>query len=88
MDDIWVNLNDLYQIIRRMRKDDIATVHLSINDPEEDEGEVIPASLSVSGIKSADPDTELEYAEPDDLPAIEGLKPSVCYPVDLLEDSE
>lgn len=61
MDTITVNLNDLYQLIRRMRRDDMAYVTLSILPPEVIDGESCPASLELEGIRSSEPDIAVNY---------------------------
>lgn len=79
MSDMWVNLNDLYQLLRRMRKDDISTVHLSFTEPSEFNGHVFPASLALSGIKAADPDTEISYTDDDEIASVDVKTPSAGY---------
>lgn len=83
MTDIWVNLNDLYQLIRQMRKDNIGVVHLVLNDPDEFDGDVIPGSLSLSGIKSSDPNMEIDYTDDEPLTALDIPSPSSGCSVSL-----
>lgn len=74
-DTIIVNLTDLYRIIRQMRKDDMAYVELTISPPEAYEGDVIPAQVALSGIKSSDPDFFVDYesVEAADVPRPRGV---------------
>ena len=61
MDEIIVNLNDLYNIIRRMRRDDMTYVELHICPPEVMDGKSYPASLDISGIQSSRLNVSVDY---------------------------
>lgn len=61
MDEIIINLNDLYNIVRRMRRDDMTYADLRICPPEVIDGELCPASLEIYGISSSSPDMAIDY---------------------------
>ena len=73
MDTIVVNLTELYQIIREMRKHDMSYIELSIAPPDEFAGEQYPASLDIAGIKSSEPSVRVEY---DSIDAVDVPPPS------------
>ena len=68
MTTITVDLTQLYTLIRRMRRDDMTYVSLSIDPPDDAGGISLPACLSVSGIRSAEPDVAVEYDPIDAVP--------------------
>lgn len=61
MDKIIINLNDLYDVVRRMRRDDMSYVELQLCPAEVIDGELCPASLEISGIRSSNPDMAVDY---------------------------
>lgn len=60
MNQIWVDMTKLYNELRRMRKSDISYVCLTLDEAEGSGDDYLPACLSLSGIKSSDPDFEIE----------------------------
>ena len=60
MNHIWVNMTELYNELRKMRKNDISYVCLSIDEAEQCGDLYLPACLSLSGIKSSAPDFEID----------------------------
>lgn len=61
MDTIAVNLTELYNTLRRMRRDDMANVIISIVPPDTEDGEDSPACLFITGIRSSEPDIGVDY---------------------------
>ncbi len=85
MNSIWVNANELYQIIRHMRRDNISAVCLRIREPVDDgDDDPLPATLELSGIKSSDPDVEIDYTDMDGLEALD-VNPSVVTSSSLVQ---
>ncbi len=71
-DSIIVNVSELHSLLDELHKDGMEYVCLSISEEDEDEGEIIPASLEVSGYKpNVTPDAWVDY---DDLEAVPSEK--------------
>lgn len=62
-DSIFLKVSDLRTRIQELRRDGIEYVELSILDSDEDDGEIIPASLGISGCKFNEPDFWFDYEE-------------------------
>ena len=63
MDNIVVPVAALLNLAKELEADGMEYVQLSMLDPDEDDGEIIPASLLASGFKSSMPDLRENYEE-------------------------
>ena len=63
MENIVVPVSALLKLAKELEADGMEYVQLSILDPDDDEGEIIPAALSASGFKSSTPDFRTDYEE-------------------------
>lgn len=63
MENIVVSVSDLLKLAKDLESDGMEYVQLSVLDPDEDDGEVIPASLLASGFKASMPDFRTDYEE-------------------------
>lgn len=61
MSEISINLNDLYNLVRRMRRDDMAYAILRISPPEVIDGEQYPSCLEFVGVRSSNLDVGVDY---------------------------
>lgn len=68
---IILKVSELRSCIQELRRDGIEYVELSILDPDENDGDFIPATLEFSGCKFNDPDLWLDY---EGLEAVENSK--------------
>ena len=62
-DSIIVKVSDLRSTIQDVRRSGCDVVSLSFLEPDEFDGEIIPASLSLSACKSAAPDEWFDFEE-------------------------
>ena len=60
-DSIILKVSELRSCIQTLRRDGIEYVELSILEPEEFDGDTIPATLEISGCKFNNPDLWLDY---------------------------
>lgn len=63
MDNIVVPVSELLKLAKALEADGMDYVELSTLDPQEDDGEEIPACLWASGFKSSMPDVRTDYEE-------------------------
>lgn len=61
MDRIVIPVSELLSLAKELETDGMDYVELSILEPQDDEGEVIPASLWVSAFKSSMPEMRVDY---------------------------
>lgn len=61
MDDIVVSVSELLKLAKELEADGMEYVELSTLEPQEEDGEVIPACLWASGFKSSMPDVRTDY---------------------------
>lgn len=70
-DSIILKVSELRSCIQTLRRDGIEYVELSILEPDEYDGDIIPATLEISGCKFNNPDFWLDY---EGLEAVENSK--------------
>lgn len=63
MENIVVPVSALLKLAKELEADGMEYVQLSILDPDDDEGEIIPAALLASGFKSSTPDFRTDHEE-------------------------
>lgn len=63
MENIVVPVSALLKLAKELEADGMEYVQLSILDPDDDEGEIIPTALLASGFKSSTPDFRTDYEE-------------------------
>lgn len=68
MENIVVPVSALLKLAKDLESDGMEYVQFSVLDPDEDDGEVIPASLSASGFKASMPDFRTDYEEIEHIP--------------------
>lgn len=63
MDNIVVSVSELLNLAEELKADGMEFVELSIHEPLDDDGDVIPACLWASGFKSSTPSVRTDYEE-------------------------
>lgn len=67
-DSIIVNVSELRSMIQDIRRSGCELVSVSINEAEEFNGDVIPASISFSACKSYSPDEWIDFEDVEAVP--------------------
>lgn len=67
-DTIIVKVSDLRSVIQDVRRSGCDTVSLSILEGEQEDGYTTPASISIEGCKSFEPDTWFDFDDVDAVP--------------------
>ena len=73
---IIVKVSELRSRIQDIRRDGNEYVEISISDPDEIDGDALPACLNFSGCKASDPNTWVDYDEVEAVENEETLKAS------------
>lgn len=68
MDHIVISVSSLLSLAKELETDKMDFVSLSILEPQEFDGDIIPASLLASGFKSSMPDFRTDYDAIDHIP--------------------
>lgn len=77
---IIVNVSELRSLLQDIRRDGMEYVRLSISEEDEDDGEIIPASLDVSAYrKNSTPDSWVDYDGPEAVPNEKELEENFLY---------
>ncbi len=63
MENIVIPVSALLNLAKKLEADGMEYVQLSVLDPGEDDGEIIPAALLASGFKASMPDIRTNYEE-------------------------
>lgn len=68
MDHIVIPVSSLISLVKELETDKMEYVSLSMLEPEEFDGDIIPASLLVSGFKSSTPNFHTDYETIEHIP--------------------
>lgn len=68
MDRIVVSVSELLALAKELDADGMDYVELTILEPQEDDGDVIPASLWASAFKASSPDITTDYDDIEHVP--------------------
>lgn len=82
-DTIVVSVSELRSRLQDIRRDGMEYVMLSISEPDEFDGEVIPASIALSACKAHDTNVWADYDEVESLPDNENLIKECCLGIHM-----